>query len=230
MKFYPAFLAIVFFSTASAQRPLPGSFDTNNIKKHVLTLASDAFQGRAPFTIGETKTIAYLTDYFKSIGIQTGNGKSYVQQVPVVSTRAEVSPTLEVNTKTSNFQLQNGVDYALYSFEPDAEIVLNNADVIFAGYGISAPSFGHDDYKSISVKDKVVIVLMNERNQKQSLLQKGRDVTYYETNEYKLSEAARQGAKGCLLVQPISAQATMKNIQANLSAAKMHLPKMDHAR
>ena len=207
----------------NAQNNLSSNFDTIMIKKHVTTLASDSFQGRAPFTIGEKKTVAYLTNYFKKLRLEPGNGKSYLQNVTVVQTRPEPAPLLKVYSKESELILQKGQDYALYSFAPDGEIKLEKAEVVFAGYGITAPDYGHDDYKGISVKDKVVIVLINERNQKESFMQTGREVTFYETDQYKLTEAARQGAKACLLVQPANAKATMYNIQANLNTSKMHL-------
>jgi hypothetical protein len=132
---------------------------------------------------------------------------------------------LQVNVKDRELVLKNAVDYALFSYCPEGEIKLEKTEVVFAGYGISAPQYGHEDYKGISVKDKVVIVLTtNERNTKESFMQKGRSMTFYETKEYKLAEAARQGAKGCLFVQPENAKASIQNIQANFSLSTMHLP------
>ena len=200
------------------------SVDVNRLKSHVTILASDSFQGRKPFTIGETKTVEYLTNYYEKIGVEPGNGKSFIQEVRLVETKVELEPTILVRTNISEQQLQNGKDYALYSFAPDGEVILENVEVIFAGYGINAPSFGRNDYKGIDVTGKVVMVLMNERNQKESSLQKGRSVTYYENPEYKVQEAARQGAKACLLVQPANAMASMQFIQSSLNASKLHLP------
>lgn len=225
MKFYLLLLVFVFFAgKIKAQKDFHLSVDTIMLKKHVLTLASDSFQGRKLFTIGETRTVDYLANYFKKIGMEPGNENSFVQEVTVLHTNADIAPTINVRSKNKEFKLENGKDYALFSFAPDGETVLDNVEVVFAGYGINAASYGHNDYKDVDVKGKVVMVLMNERNQKESFLQKGRSVTFYETPDYKLQEAARRGAKACLLVLPSSVDASIQYIQASLNAAKLHLP------
>ena len=103
MRFLLSILATSFFCCAAAQKSFYKSIDTNCIKKHVLTLASDSFQGRYTFSPGGTKTINYLNSYFKKSGLQPGNGKSFIQQVDVVHTHAELSSIIEVKTKTKNW-------------------------------------------------------------------------------------------------------------------------------
>lgn len=219
-------LLLLFFSNVYTNAQITSTFsiDTVKLKSHVTILASDSFQGRKPFTIGETKTVEYLTNYFKDIGVEPGNGKSFVQEVRLLHTKVEPAPTIIVRANKSKILLNHGKDYALYSFAPDGEVILDNVETVFVGYGINAPALGRNDYKGINVKGKVVVVLMNERNQKESILQPGRSVTFYENPNYKVQEAKRQGAKACLLVQPSNATASMQTIQSSLNASKLHLP------
>src|SRR5262249_3264098 len=63
-----------------ALRPALDSFSPDALLKHIKVLSSDEFEGRAPGTAGEEKTVAYLTDQFKALGLKPGNPDgSYVQ-------------------------------------------------------------------------------------------------------------------------------------------------------
>ncbi|MEP2653421.1 MAG: peptidase M28, partial [Paraglaciecola sp.] len=52
--------------------------NTQDLKTHIKTLASDEYEGRLPTTIGEQKTLDYLVSEFKALGYQPGNGESYL--------------------------------------------------------------------------------------------------------------------------------------------------------
>lgn len=208
---------------AQSQTPPKPTFDSIKLKEHIITLASDSFQGRKPFTIGETRTINYLTNVLKQLGLEPGNGESYLQEVPILLNNAQVPPTMKVSGKTGELAMKANVDYASTLKGDSGDFLLQNQELIFVGYGIKAPAFNRDDYKDISVKDKVVVVLMNQRRATESFFQKGRPVTYYETVQYKFEEAERRGAKACLLVQPFGVVANMKNVQANLDADNLNL-------
>ena len=64
------------------------AFNKDSLAAHIQVLASDSFQGRRPFTVGETRTVDYLQKEFTSLGLEPGNGNSYLQDVPLV----EISP------------------------------------------------------------------------------------------------------------------------------------------
>src|SRR6476620_10685496 len=74
------------------------SFNADRFKAHVAVLASDSFMGRKPFTAGETKTVDYLQQQFKTIGIEAGNGTSYLQEVPMVNIVATAAPGMSVQS------------------------------------------------------------------------------------------------------------------------------------
>ncbi len=157
------------------------AFSKDSLAKHIQVLASDEFQGRKPFTAGETKTIAYLTQQFKAAGLEPGNGDSYVQDVPMVKITTQASPQMEVRSAKETFTLKGFDHYAIWTDKTDSAIALKNDDLVFAGYGVVAPEYNWNDYADIDVKGKVVMVLVNDPgfNAGDSSLFKGKTMTYY---------------------------------------------------
>ena len=172
------------------------------LHRHTAMLASDEFEGRAPATPGEDKTINYLRDEFQSLGIGPGNGDSYFQSVAVT----------ELTTSSNAFIYMQGSDYEATLNYGDQVMVgtqqqipyvtVQGSDVVFVGYGIVAPERNWNDYAGIDVADKTVIILVNDpgyATQNPDLFN-GNAMTYYGRWTYKFEEAARQGAAAALIV------------------------------
>lgn len=193
------------------------AFSADSLKKHVAVLASDDFMGRMPFTEGETKTIAYLQQQFKAVGLAPGNGTSYVQEVPMVNIEATAAPTMQVKSPAGSFTLKAFDDYVIWTDRTEANLALDNTELVFAGYGVVAPEYNWNDYQGLDVKGKVVLVLVNDPGfwAGDTSLFKGREMTYYGRWTYKFEEAARQGAKGCLIVHRTDAAGYPFAVQQN---------------
>ncbi|RYU96486.1 M28 family metallopeptidase [Emticicia agri] len=178
------------------------SFNKDSLTQHIITLASDEFQGRRPFTVGETKTVEYLTQTLKNMGVEPGNGNEYFQKVPMVEITPTCDPTMKITSAKGSFTLNNMSDYVIWTENTDSVISLNNEEIIFAGFGVVAPEYNWNDYAGLDVKGKVVLVMVNDPgfSSGDSTLFKGKEMTYYGRWTYKFEEAARQGAKGCLIV------------------------------
>ena len=191
------------------------SFNADSLKKDIVMLASDSFMGRKPFTEGETKTIDYLQKKFASIGLEPGNGNSYVQAVPMVNILATAAPEMQVKSTKSNFTLKAYDDYIIWTDKTDSSISLNNNELVFAGYGVVAPEYNWNDYEGLDVKGKVVMVMVNDPGfwSGDTTLFKGKTMTYYGRWTYKFEEAARQGAKGCLIVHNTKAASYPFSVQ-----------------
>lgn len=178
------------------------TLSASDMKSYVKTLASDEFQGRKPFTEGEVKTIEYLQQTFREIGLEPGNGDSYLQEVPMVEITAVNKGTMTVKGGSGTLTLQGRDEYILNTERTDPSVVWEDEELVFAGFGIVAPEYNWNDYEGLDVKDKIVIVLVNDPGfgGNDSTFFKGNTMTYYGRWTYKYEEAARQGAKGCFVV------------------------------
>lgn len=202
------------------------AFSTDSLGLHIAQLSSNSFQGRKPFTEGETRTIQYLEQAFKNAGLEPGNGSSYFQEVPMVRITTTAAPTMQVRNAKSNFTLKGYDDYVIWTDKTDSLVSLDNSELVFAGYGVVAPEYGWNDYEGLDVKGKVVLVLVNDPgfNAHDSTLFKGKTMTYYGRWTYKFEEAARQGARGCLIIHNTEAASyPFTVVQNNWNGSRLRL-------
>ena len=202
------------------------SFSADSMKKYVSVLASDSFEGRMPFTRAEEKSINYIRDQFIAAGLEPGNGTSYFQEVPMVNIKTNASSSMQVRSPKSNFDLKGFDDYVIFTDKTDSLVSLSNTEVVFAGYGVVAPEYNWNDYAGLDVKGKVVLVLVNDPgfNSGDSTLFKGKTMTYYGRWTYKFEEAARQGAKGCLVIHSTEAASyPFTVLQNSWNTSRLHL-------
>ncbi len=168
----------------------------------VKTLASDAFEGRAPGTAGETKTIDWLVAQFKAMKLAPGGPDgSWTQAVPLVHTR------MGTGTVTAGAQtLTQSRDVYLSTVRGVDRVAIASAPMVFVGYGVTAPERGWDDFKGLDLKGKVAVFLVNDPDFEATAGDdaKGRfgdrRMTYYGRWTYKFEEAARRGAVAALIV------------------------------
>jgi hypothetical protein len=201
-------------------------FQVSDLEKHIITLSSDAFMGRMPFTEGEEITIKYLENEFKTMGLEPGNGDSYFQDVPMVSITTNPSNELTIKSESKELKLEGLKDFVLWTQRTDEVQNFEDIEIVFAGFGIVAPEYGWNDYKNIDVKDKIVMVLVNDPGfgTEEAALFKGNTMTYYGRWTYKFEEAARQGALGTLIVHnTIPAGYGFNVIQNSWNAPKLYL-------
>jgi Zn-dependent M28 family amino/carboxypeptidase len=199
-------------------------FSKDSLAAAIKTLASDDFQGRRPFTAGETKTIDYLVNAYTALGLEPGNGNSYTQDVPLVEISPSAPSSLSFRSPKVELSLQNLTDFVTWTERPDTLNVLNGNEVVFAGFGIVAPEYNWNDYAGLDVKGKTVIVMVNDPGFYDSSLFKGHTMTYYGRWTYKYEEAARQGASACLIVHNTAAASyPFSVVQSSNGGVKLHL-------
>ncbi|QJB70582.1 M28 family peptidase [Parasphingorhabdus halotolerans] len=166
-------------------------------------LSSDAYEGRAPGTAGEEKTLALLTKKFADAGLEPGNGDSWYQDVPLVGITATKTSPLTIKGKDANLSFNFGSDYVFTSYQEQAKIDITDSEMVFVGYGITAPERGWSDYDGVDVKGKTVVILVNDPDFGTESLEGefgGRAMTYYGRWTYKYEEAARQGAAAAIII------------------------------
>ncbi|WP_105199883.1 M28 family metallopeptidase [Pseudoalteromonas sp. T1lg10] len=174
------------------------SINAEQLATHVKTLASDEFGGRAPSSKGEELTLAYLTEQFKALGYQPGNGDSFLQQVPLVSIEADANMALHIGGKDYQYKK----DMVMGTSRISAKESIKDSELVFVGYGVNAPEYKWNDYEGLDVKGKTVVMLVNDPGfaTKNPELFTGDAMTYYGRWTYKFEEASRQGAAGAIIV------------------------------
>ncbi len=71
------------------------------LRERITTLSSDDFEGRAPGTPGEQKTVDYLVQEFKGMGLLPGNPDgTYIQDVPLVGITSKIATTIMAGDRT----------------------------------------------------------------------------------------------------------------------------------
>jgi len=172
-----------------------------NIEKHIAELASDKYKGRKPMTEVEPLVVDYISGQMKEIGLEPANNGSYFQDVPLLAVTSKLSDNLEFETPKGKLEFKKISEYVAFSQKVEPEMTLESSDVIFAGFGITAPEFDRNDFEGIDVKGKTIIVFVNDPGYgTDDPYFKGNAMTYYGRWTYKFEEAARQGAKACFIV------------------------------
>jgi len=179
------------------------AISVNTLKTVTRTLSSDAFEGRAPTTAGEEKTVAYLIDQMRRAGLRPGNNGSWTQDVPMVEITASPDMTLAIDGGATPLRFAYKTDMIAGTDRVTPRIDIANSEMVFVGYGINAPEKGWNDYAGMDVRGKTVVILINDPDYEMEGLDGpfgGRAMTYYGRWTYKFEEAARQGAAAAIIV------------------------------
>ena len=200
-------LGLLAACTIHPPQPPPSTdIDETAYRDAVRVLASDEFEGRRPGTPGADKTVAFLADRFRKLGLKPGNGSgksaSFLQQVPLVEISPGAAASLSVSGQSGTRVLRLGQDAVIWSKRAIPDLQLRRSDLVFVGYGTIAPEYSWNDYAGSDVHGKTVVVLAGDPGvgSKDPAVFKGNSLTEYGRWEYKVEEAARQGAAGVLLV------------------------------
>lgn len=191
MRVLPLSSCLFVGGLAHAANDLPGGgIDPQALSRHVRVLASDEFEGRAPATEGEERTVQYLIEQFRSYGLQPGGvDGSWVQPVPLVRAQLDGPAKASLSLKQGKRALANGVDVTLQSLQPRKRVQIKDAPLVFVGYGIDAPERHWNDYKDVDLHGKIAVVLINDADFEADApgAFDGKAVTYYGRWTYKLS-------------------------------------------
>ena len=198
-----ALICILSATTASAQnRPAAAGISPREIDAHLRFLASDMLEGRAPATRGGRLTEEYIATQLEAFGVQPGVGDtSYFQRVPIDVVKADPASIRVTASGKANANLRFTDDVVVW---PGSATESSSArgELVFVGYGASAPEYKWDDFKGTDLRGKILLVLVNDPPAPASEpnLFGGKAMTYYGRWTYKYEEAERRGAAGMLIV------------------------------
>jgi Zn-dependent M28 family amino/carboxypeptidase len=193
-------------SIAAGRLPAPAfaamqTIDPERIRAHVRFLADDLLEGRGTGQRGGDIAAQYIATQFALYGLKpAGDNGTYLQKVPMVgvTTLPESTFTIVSNSgQPMNLKLLDDYVTSNQTQQPQSDI---NTEIVYVGYGIEAPEYNWDDYKSTDVKGKVLLMLVNEPPSDDPRFFKGKALTYYGRWTYKYEEAARKGAVGVILI------------------------------
>ena len=189
-------------TAAASAHAFVGEINAADFAEHVQQLASDDFGGRGPGTAGEDKTVEYIKAQFARIGLQPGNGSDWFQSVAMVGSTADESATLNLKVGDAAQVLKFGDDMVIGTRTGKPQISVKDSDLVFVGYGVDAPEQQWNDYASLDVKGKTVVMLVNDPgfHANDAQLFGGKRMTYYGRWTYKFEEAARKGAAAALII------------------------------
>jgi Zn-dependent M28 family amino/carboxypeptidase len=214
-------------ATLAAQAADTVHIDPKRLSEDVRVLSSDAFEGRAPNSNGEVKTVDYLVKQFQAAGLQPGGDlvggkRGWTQDVPLGRFEIKGPVTVSVNTGKGREVFTQGKEIAIRAAMTGAKSVsFKDAPLVFVGYGVTAPERKWDDFKGVDLKGKLAVVLINDPDFETGAGDfGGKAMTYYGRWTYKFEEMARRGALGTIIVHETAPAsygwATVKNSNTNV--------------
>jgi Zn-dependent M28 family amino/carboxypeptidase len=199
--------SILAFSCGPAAAQEVGPVSGERMSGIAKILASDEFEGRAPGTPGEAKTVEYLVTQFTAFGLEPGGeAGGWTQAVPLVRTQVPDDARMSVTVAGLKVPLVQHGNVEALSLRPVDRVVIEGAPLVFVGHGVSAPERGWDDFKGVDLHGKVAVFLVNDPDfeagpgDAASGRFGGKAATYYARWTYKYEESARRGAIAALIV------------------------------
>ncbi|MAI70006.1 MAG: peptidase M28 [Rhodopirellula sp.] len=196
-----SFLFLAITNQASAQPESGASLiDEASIRGHVQFLADDLLEGRGPGSRGDELTQLYIATQFETLGLHpaAGNGK-WLQPFPLVGVRTIAPPNVVFKNGDKTVSLKSVEDFMSTIGRPAEKARLNDAELVFVGYGIEAPEYDWDDYKDFDLTNKVLVMMNNDPASDPDLFA-GRRRLYYGRWDYKYEIAAQKGAAGAIII------------------------------
>ncbi|HLR26867.1 MAG TPA: hypothetical protein VK112_13460, partial [Fodinibius sp.] len=197
-------LFIAAVMTGCGDTPLQKVANTiteESLMKPIKKLSADEFKGRGTGTEGEAKTIDYLVAQLKEYGVKGGMPDgSYVQEVPLVGQTTDQDAQIDINEDGQTIStLDYYTDFMAWPSNMAKEVSIDEAELVYVGYGIQAPEEDWDDFKEADVEGKIWVVKNNDPHTDPDLF-KGKTRLYYGRYDYKYEKAREMGALGVLIV------------------------------
>ncbi len=133
------------------------------IRAHLEFLADDLLEGRGTGSRGHKLAANYLRAQCQALGLRgAGDGGGYFQTVPLVRTVVdEKETTFELKASDGTRSLAYSTDFIVLDTHRDTAGG-GSGELVFVGYGVTAPEQGYDDYAGLDVKGKIAVMLVGE--------------------------------------------------------------------
>ncbi len=174
---------------------------TREIDAHLRFLSHDLLEGRAPATRGGRLAAEYIATQMQAYGLEPAGDNGWFQKVPIDIVGAKQETIRASATAKATATLRYPDDVVMWGGSASERSVARG-ELVFVGYGATAPEYKWNDFKDVDVKGKVLLVLVNDPPAPagEPTLFGGRAMTYYGRWPYKFEEAERRGAVGALII------------------------------
>ena len=211
--------ATAMAAVPSAEQPGLAQIRETDLRADLGFIASDALQGRLSLQPGDDAAVQWIASEFAKAGLKPAatdaqGQPSYLQAVPLIEYRPDAKATRLALKRQGKSTEWKDPDVS-GSFPEDRNV---EAPVVFAGYGITAPELGYDDYAGLDVKGKVVLVFDHEPQEKDAAsIFNGTANTRYATSYVKVLNAQEHGAAAVLLApEPSHNHPSAQEIRARI--------------
>ncbi len=207
------------------------AINEETLTNHIATLSSDEFEGRAPASPGDEKARQYLQDTMASLGLEPGaQDGAWQQRFAIMSITSEAPEVWSFEGQDGSLDLASWDDFIAGSGVQSEKALIDDAELVFVGYGIEAPEYDWDDIKGADLEGKVLLMMNNDPDWDPELFEGDRRL-YYGRWTYKYEVAARHGAAGAIIIHTTpSAGYPWQVVQASWTGAQFELPAGDEPR
>ncbi|SMO34749.1 M20/M25/M40 family metallo-hydrolase [Fodinibius sediminis] len=217
-NFFPVLwmLALIMGCMRSPIEEVSETITEESLMRPIKVLSSDEFQGRSTGTAGEEKTVDYLVSQLKKYGLKGGMPDGgYVQEVPLVGQKTSEEARLTISKDGRIIHtFDYYADFMAWPSNLEGEVTIEDAQLVYVGYGIQAPEENWDDFKEADVKGKVLVVKNSDPAGDPELF-KGNTRLYYGRYDYKYEKAREMGAAGVLIIHTTPTAGYGWNVVAN---------------
>lgn len=195
------------------------------LRAHLSFLADDLLEGRGTGQRGGDLAVRYLETQAAAIGLKQIPGGGYRQAVRIEGSKLLPGSVVRFSAQGKSIAAETGKDIVFGTASGKTEVTVD-APLVFVGYGVSAPEERWDDYKGVSMKGKIAVMMVNDPQPTREEPNRfdGKAYTYYGRWLYKFEEAVRQGAAGVLLIHTLPSSSYPWSVPANgFSHERFHL-------
>jgi Zn-dependent M28 family amino/carboxypeptidase len=195
-------LALLSCSSGISESDALQLITQEKILRDVKIISADEMEGRAPGTPGEDKAAGFIAERFKANGLAPVNG-SYFQAAKLIgSKKAADKSSLTIRKGGEELKYFSDSTLTYWSSSQKEVADIDNAPLVFVGYGVEAPEHDWDDFKGADLKGKVLLFLNNDPPVTENGVElfKGKARTYYGRWTYKFEQAMKHGAAGAFMI------------------------------
>ena len=223
-------LSLLALVVAGCGQPAPDT--ATQLDTWIADLADDAMEGRGPGTAGDVMARQYIADVMAGMGLEPAAADgSWEQPFDIVGIDAAVPETWTFHSSGGDsVEFAFWDEFIAHSGVQSDQAAIENAELVFVGYGIQAPEYGWDDYGDADLAGKVLVMLNNDPDWDPDLFEGDRRL-YYGRWTYKYESAAAQGAVGAIIIHTTpSAGYPFQVVQTSWTGPQFELPAEGEAR